>query len=567
LVNGVQALCWLGEFVLADEKCRDLEKLVKKHPDPGVRLLYQTARCESTLFRGEFKEARELIQLAQNEAERHGLSYLYPVTLVYDLMLRPHFEQYKEAEQIGNRLLGFSNSIGNSFMTGLALLYLSRNFYYEGDYEKAKDFLNRSLQLLSSDEVRAEYHLHLMSVLNGFISYHLRQNGIVEQDVQKALDHLKALSSFVAVDAYFAMALLKWGQEKTEEAVAHLHAGFKIAEEKGYNHFTFTRPEDLLKVCILTLELAVQGAISYAGYLLTTRLASLAEPELRRIAHHPNSKISEKVREIRRKIHHSKVPRLRIETLGEFRVFRGDSLIEEDEWDRIQPIQLLKAIVCRGTQRIPRETLIDDLWPEDIPSSAEKKFKTTLQRLRQSLEPVIHKDFGSSYIYLHDNCVILDQELCQVDASLFLSLMKRGEEKEKGGDLKSALSLYNEALELYKGDFLPEEVRLIEADRKREELREKYIDLLHRLAMLHEKQGALKKAIECHKKAIQADALVEESYQKLMTLYSAKGMYNEAIKTYEACEKALKAELKTKPDAITTSLYKKILEQAKNPEL
>jgi len=340
-----------------------------------------------------------------------------------------------------------------------------------------------------------------------------------------------------------------------------LDAGFKIAEEKGYDHLTFTRPQDLLKTCLLVLELEIQGAINYAGYLLTTRLVSLAEAELNRLAQHPNSRVRENVQEIRRKIHHSKVPRLRIETLGEFRVFREDALIEEDEWDRIQPVQLLKAIVCRAAQRIPKETLIDDLWPEDIPTSAEKKFKTTLQRLRQSLEPVIHKDFGSSYIHLHDNCVILDQELCQVDASLFLSLMKKGEEKEKGGDVKSALSLYTEAFELYKGDFLPEEVRLIEADRKREELREKYIDLLHRLAMLHEKQGALKKAIECHKKAIQVDPLLEESYQKLMTLYYSKGMHNEALRTYEAYKKVLESELKTRPDPMTTALYNKILEK------
>jgi two-component SAPR family response regulator len=233
--------------------------------------------------------------------------------------------------------------------------------------------------------------------------------------------------------------------------------------------------------------------------------------------------------------------------------------MKEEEWDRLQPKQLLKAIVSRGTQRIPKEALIDDLWPEDSPFSAEKKFKTTLQRLRKSLEPVIHNDFSSSYIHLHDNCVILDQELCQVDAGLFLSLMKTGEERESAGDVKSALSLYTEAMESYKGDFLPEEIHLIEADRKREELREEYIDLLHRLAMLHEKQGAFKKAIECHKKAIQADPLLEESYQKLMTLYSSKGMHNEALRTYEACKKVLNEELKTKPDPMTTALYNKIL--------
>jgi len=37
-------------------------------------------------------------------------------------------------------------------------------------------------------------------------------------------------------------------------------------------------------------------------------------------------------------------------------------------------------------------------------------------------------------------------------------------------------------------------------------------------------------------------------------------MYNEALKTYEACKKALKAGLKTDPDSTTNALYQKIIE-------
>ncbi len=52
----------------------------------------------------------------------------------------------------------------------------------------------------------------------------------------------------------------------------------------------------------------------------------------------------------------------------------------------------------------------------------------------------------------------------------------------------------------------------------------------------------------------------------MMALYSSKGMYNETLKTYEACKKALKAELKTIPDAVTTSLYEKTLERIAKSE-
>jgi DNA-binding SARP family transcriptional activator len=308
------------------------------------------------------------------------------------------------------------------------------------------------------------------------------------------------------------------------------------------------------------LELKISENIDYITTLLKTRLSSMAEEKLKELAIHSDPGIRKKVWEIRRAIHRSKVPRLRIETLGGFQVFRGDSSLEEKDWDRNQPKKLLKAIISHGNQRIPKEILMEDLWPEENPEAAERNFKTPLQRLRKSLEPAIHEEFGSSYVHLHDNFVILDHELCQVDVDLFLSLLKKGDEKEKEGDIKSALSFYDKAIEIYKGDFLPEELYAPWVDAKREELTGKYIEILNRLANLHERQGSLGKAIACHKKAIQADPLSDESCQRLMTLYYNRGMVNEALRAYEACRKALETGLNTNPDPTTTALYKKILE-------
>ena len=151
-----------------------------------------------------------------------------------------------------------------------------------------------------------------------------------------------------------------------------------------------------------------------------------------------------------------------------------------------------------------------------------------------------------------------------MDADRFLSLLKRAEEKQKKGDGKEAFPLYAEALGIYKGDFLPEELYAPLPDKKREELRSKYLELLSKMASLHERQGSLKKAMDCLKKAIQVDPLIEDPYQKLMTFYSSKGMYNEALRTYEDCKKALKRDLSTEPDSTTTAIYKKIKEKTRN---
>ena len=225
-----------------------------------------------------------------------------------------------------------------------------------------------------------------------------------------------------------------------------------MAAEKKYRYLYSLGKNYLIKTCLLALELKIEEAADYITQLLTLHLSPATEEEFKKLSNHSDPAIQNKVWEIRKTIHRSRLSRLRIETLGGFRVFRGDSLIEEKEWDRQQPKQLLKAIVSRGMTTIPKEILIEDLWPEEKPTRAENNFKTTLQRLRISLEPTISHEFGSSYIHLHDNQILLDTELCQVDINQFLSLIKKGEELEKRKDGKKALPLYMEALETYKGD-------------------------------------------------------------------------------------------------------------------
>ena len=342
-----------------------------------------------------------------------------------------------------------------------------------------------------------------------------------------------------------------------------MKAGFEIAERRGYEHFIFLSPTDLRQVCLLVLEFKVREAIGYATHLLSTRLSSIADDGLKNLSNHFDPEVRDRAYQIRRTIRQLNAPHLRIETLGGFRVYRGDALMEEKQWDRNQPKHLLMAIVAHGARRIAKYNLIDDLWPDAKPASGDRNLKSALHRLRKSLEPEIYEEFSSSYVHLHDNFVLLDEDLCSVDAAEFISLIEKGTVKEKEGNLKGALAFYAAAIELYKGDFLPEASDTLWADGKREELKEKYIELLHATARLYERQGASRKAIDCYRKAISADPLVEESYQKLMTLYSSSGMYNEALRTYEACRTALEKELKTAPDPLTTALYRKIKDKIK----
>ena len=554
-------LVQIGEFSLAEETLKNIEKSLEKVVHTESRLPQILVNCLLSIYQGQFTKAKELVEKLQNEIEKHGLVNIYPWTYEISGYLEVAKGEFSEAEKIGKQYLNEAISSRNGMLKGLAFRLLGLIYLHKNDFEKAREALDQSMDVFLN-ESPSTYHLNRVRIKMGLVCTHLKDYKRAENALSEALQYFSSISGYLSVaEVHFATAFLQHDQGKKEDAALHLLNGFRVAEERKYEYFYTLGTKYLLKACLLALELKVDGAVDYAAHLLLTRLSPMAEKELEPLSNHPDPKIREKIWEIRRAVHRTQIPRLHIETLGGFRVIRGDCVIGEDEWDRSQPKHLLKAIVSYGAKSIPKEALMDQLWPEERPKAAERDFKTALQRLRKSLEPTLHKDFGSSYIHLHDKVVSIDSDLCDVDVDLFLSFLRRGKEMEKAGNVRDALSIYNEAIEMYKGDFLADELYLPWSDKKRGELKEKYIELLTRTANLNDRQGALKKAIECYKKAIRADSLLEDSYQKLMTLYSSKGMYNEALRTYEACKKVLKAELKTKPDPMTTALYNKIFEK------
>jgi DNA-binding SARP family transcriptional activator/CRP-like cAMP-binding protein len=251
---------------------------------------------------------------------------------------------------------------------------------------------------------------------------------------------------------------------------------------------------------------------------------------------------------------------VRVLTFGNFQVFRGETRVPDKNWRARSPKLMLKALIARGALGVPKDLLIEDLWPQASPDSVESQFKVALHRLRYSLEPSMDKSRGSSYVTLKDNLVSLRKDLCRTDLDEFLSLDKQGKKAEEAGDQGRAIFCYRSAIEIYRGDFLAEDLYETWAELERYRLRTMYIDLLYRTAGLYEAQGKSRKAIEYYKMIIKTDPICEAAYQKLMLIYSNGGMRAEALRAYEDCRKVLEREIGVQPGRLTSSIYRKIIE-------
>ena len=552
---------FVGEFEEAENYVGRVRKRIQNTTHSELQFLYYFLDCVLANHQGSFSKMEDLIDKLRVEIERFGLVSMSPWT--YELLSSLKLGQgaLEEAEEVANEYRLSTTTLENPFFEGMALRMLALVLLHQGLYDRGKEIAEEAMTIFSKGSPSRLEVFRVKSIL-GLLCIQLKDYQRAEREIDEALHYCESISSHIWVaENHLAKALLHGAQARQERAALSLQRGFGIARSKKYEHFFILGQRYLLDACLLALRLKVKDITDYASSLLVRRLGSLAQEKLQAWLHDPDPDLREKALALLREIHRSRKPTLRIESLGGFRIFRGETEIKEKDWIRNQPKQLLMAIVSHGNRKITKDMLVDDLWPDADPTAGESSLKAALYYLRKSLEPELNKDFGSSYVHLHDNLIFLDPDLCRVDTEQFLSAMREGEKSEKKGNDKKTLGAYAEAAEIYRGDFLPEESYGPWADLRRDELRWTYIDLLGRAARLYERQGRLKRAIDCHNRIIQADPLLEESYQKLMTLYSNHGMVNEALRTYGGCKKALKSGLKTKPDTQTTAIYKKILEK------
>jgi len=89
------------------------------------------------------------------------------------------------------------------------------------------------------------------------------------------------------------------------------------------------------------------------------------------------SKTSKRAWKMRQEIYRSGLCQIYVETLGGFHLYRGVTVMDEKEWEGYLPKLLLKAIVSQGSHQVPKDQLIEALWPEVAPRSGERNLKIT----------------------------------------------------------------------------------------------------------------------------------------------------------------------------------------------
>jgi len=246
---------------------------------------------------------------------------------------------------------------------------------------------------------------------------------------------------------------------------------------------------------------------------------------------------------------------LRVLTLGRFGLVVGGRGVAVERWKRKQALTLLKVLITHRGRAVPRERLIEAIWPGSPERSGRDRLKVTVYALRKELSAA---GAGSELIHTENGAYLLRREGIWVDADVFECRVREGAALERQGKVAEALRCYREAEALYGGDFLEEDRYEDWCAGERERLRELYLDLLQQMARLLAAQGDYAGAAWLCRKALAREPCSEAIRRSLMEYLWRQGRRDEALAQYRRLKNLLARELGVEPLPETQRLYERI---------
>ena len=225
-------------------------------------------------------------------------------------------------------------------------------------------------------------------------------------------------------------------------------------------------------------------------------------------------------------------------------------------------LALLIYLAVEGSS-VPREKLIDLLWPDSDILRGRTALRTALTHLRNALQ----EKPNASHVLVEQDTLRFN---IQSDFEFDLNTLEAAYLRACSGPAASLRHLRGQlqaAIALYRGDFLegfslnaaPEFDNW--ASLQREKWHQQLNAIFDRLTQLQFEGGETTSGLETATRWLAHDPLNEAAYRRLMLLQMAAGNRSGALQVYENCRRILKTELNADPSSETLALAKRIQTQ------
>jgi predicted ATPase/DNA-binding SARP family transcriptional activator len=246
--------------------------------------------------------------------------------------------------------------------------------------------------------------------------------------------------------------------------------------------------------------------------------------------------------------------RLSLRLFGPFHATLDGELITAFKSDKARA--LLAYLVVEAERPHHRETVAGLLWPEWPERDARGRLRRVLSNLRLAIGD---REATSPFLQVSRQTIQFN-----TDSDAWVDVAAFTERLEARGDLQQLIDQLEEAVDLYRGDFLegfsiPDSASFEEwALLNRERFCRLVMVALSRLVRYHEQRGDHEGALRHAWRQVELEPWHEKGHQQVMRLLALSGQRGAALAQYEACRRLLTEELAVEPGEETTRLYEQI---------
>ena len=252
-------------------------------------------------------------------------------------------------------------------------------------------------------------------------------------------------------------------------------------------------------------------------------------------------------------------PHLRTRFFGHFEMLCDDELITLGRNGKA--LSILKYLLANRSRPVSQDHLMGWLWPESNLKRARWSLNSAIHTLRKLISEC-PSSAPLNYILLEEGYYRLCSEVGVItDVAQFDCHYEEGRRLQKEGRAEEAAAEYERAIDLYRGEYLVEDLYEDWTMVERERLSNAYTDMLGRLAVHYYETEQYQESLRACYRILEKDRSHEESYRLLMHCYARLGLWERALRQYHLCERILSQEYGMNPSPETQALYESLLSE------
>ncbi|RDI41361.1 tetratricopeptide repeat protein [Falsibacillus pallidus] len=226
---------------------------------------------------------------------------------------------------------------------------------------------------------------------------------------------------------------------------------------------------------------------------------------------------------------------LSVSLLGNFQLMQNGN---EISLKRKSSLRLMVYLAAQYGQKIPKDRLLEDLFPDGSYHSQTNRFYVSLSGLRKSLEPDAASGRQSRYIIQTGESIYFDDQYCDIDLKRFHSLIKA-----QAPSQEAKIANFLEAETLYKGDLLKEFPYESFLEPIREQTKRSFLDILEEIGYYYWSIEEYSKAQTRFDRILQMDEYNEPIYWKYLRSLLDKGFIKQAKDIAASMEQKFEIEM------------------------